>query len=120
MSTILLIEKTLQGGNVFKLLTYGMVFCVVLLAATMTSGCSGKGGRGLLNPAIIIAEADSDDDGLPDSLERKLGTDAIDRDTDHDGLTDYYELVQLPSDLGTAVNPSKLDSFNAYDADRDG
>ncbi len=34
---------------------------------------------------------DSDGDGLHDALERELGTDPYDRDTDGDGFSDYFE-----------------------------
>jgi outer membrane protein OmpA-like peptidoglycan-associated protein len=37
------------------------------------------------------ADLDSDGDGLPDSLERQIGTDPFDPDTDKDGLTDGEE-----------------------------
>ena len=36
-------------------------------------------------------DLDSDQDGIPDSLERKIGTDPNDKDTDDDGLTDGEE-----------------------------
>ena len=36
-------------------------------------------------------EPDSDGDGLPDALERELGTDPYDRDTDGDGYSDFFE-----------------------------
>ncbi len=34
---------------------------------------------------------DSDGDGLPDYLEREIGTNPYDRDTDNDGYSDYFE-----------------------------
>jgi hypothetical protein len=46
--------------------------------------------------------ADADRDGLPDDVELKVGTDPNDFDTDHDGLTDYYELVGMPERADTS------------------
>ncbi len=41
---------------------------------------------------------DSDQDGLPDNLEDRLGTDKYKADTDSDGLSDYIEKVVLGLD----------------------
>lgn len=44
-------------------------------------------------------ELDSDDDGLPDYLERRIGSDRHNADTDGDGLPDGYEYYTLGTDL---------------------
>ena len=49
--------------------------------------------------------ADSDNDGLTDAQERKIGTNPNNADTDSDGLTDNYEYW---SPIG--LNPEKFDT----------
>ena len=39
-----------------------------------------------------LAGTDSDKDGLPDNLEKSLGTDEKSADTDSDGFNDFYEI----------------------------
>lgn len=51
---------------------------------------------------------DTDGDGLPDEIEKYIGTDPLKKDTDGDGLTDYDELFK------TYTNPT------IYDTDEDG
>ena len=51
-------------------------------------------------------DTDSDDEGLFDLLEKELGTDPLNPDTDGDGLTDYEEVYKLGTD------PLKADSDN--------
>ncbi|MEZ5246056.1 MAG: hypothetical protein R2707_13235 [Acidimicrobiales bacterium] len=48
--------------------------------------------RSGIEHAINMDLSDSDGDGLSDSAERGLGTDALRPDTDGDGLTDLYEV----------------------------
>lgn len=63
----------------------------------------------------IDPEVDSDNDGLPDYLEKELGTDRYNADTDGDGLPDGYEYFTLGTD------PKKADSDDngISDADED-
>ncbi len=56
---------------------------------------------------------DSDEDGLPDIYELKIGTDLYDQDTDNDGLTDYQEYVY------TQTDPFIYDSITAGVSDAD-
>ncbi len=63
-------------------------------------------------PAAIgrPGEVDSDDDGLPDSLERDRGTDPESADTDSDGLTDEEELFFYGTD--PLVSDTDADGVN--------
>lgn len=63
----------------------------------------------------IDPEVDSDNDGLPDYLEKEIGTDRYNTDTDGDGLPDGYEYFTLGTD------PKKADSDDngISDADED-
>ncbi|MCB9647810.1 MAG: DUF4215 domain-containing protein [Deltaproteobacteria bacterium] len=61
--------------------------------------------------------ADTDGDGLPDYVERALGTDPLDSDTDGDGLSDGQELAGGdPRALDPGVDTDPLDA----DTDDDG
>lgn len=46
-------------------------------------------------------EADCDSDGLPDSLERAIGTEVCKNDSDGDGYSDYVEVTHNYNSLGT-------------------
>ena len=63
----------------------------------------------------IDPEVDSDNDGLPDYLEKEIGTDRYNADTDSDGLPDGYEYYTLRTD------PAKADTNDngISDADED-
>ena len=63
----------------------------------------------------IDPEVDSDNDGLPDYIEKEIGTDRYNADTDGDGLPDGYEYFTLGTD------PKKADSDDngISDADED-
>ncbi len=50
--------------------------------------------------AVTQSKIDSDGDGLPDVLERYIGTDPNKKDTDGDGYSDYDELIQGSNPLG--------------------
>ncbi|MCB1216898.1 hypothetical protein KDL44_05870 [bacterium] len=81
----------------------GLAGYSLVLSLLMLGGCGGgdaleQGAAGL---AQDIANAplrntgsftDTDYDGIPDAVERTLGTDPNSIDTDMDGLTDQYEL----------------------------
>ena len=63
----------------------------------------------------IDPEMDSDEDGLPDYIEKEIGSDRYNPDTDDDGLPDGYEYFTLGTD------PKKADSDDngISDADED-
>lgn len=63
----------------------------------------------------IDPEIDSDEDGLPDYIEKEIGSDRYNPDTDGDGLPDGYEYFTLGTD------PKKADSDDngISDADED-
>ncbi|MCO9050794.1 RHS repeat protein [Acinetobacter sp. UC24323] len=64
---------------------------------------------GLLN--LLDSYLDSDDDGLPDYLERFIGSDPNNPDTDGDGYKDGYEYKQLGAKgvLEAGIHPSEPD-----------
>ena len=63
----------------------------------------------------IDPEVDSDNDGLPDYLEKEIGTDRYNADTDGDGLPDGYEYFTL----GTDPAKTDTDDNGISDADED-
>ena len=103
--------------NLKLALLAGALFCL--------AGCGGSssladaaGGR--LGDAVTERQAnwhnDSDYDGVPDSIEERIGTNPQSIDSDNDGLTDHYEL------WGEAGLPVGIvgDLDNLPDADGDG
>jgi len=74
-----------------------------ILAAVLFGGCGSDGGTtgnqsglptlGVLWQMVQDSTApDSDGDYLPDDVEAVVGTNPADKDTDHDGLPDNYEI----------------------------
>ncbi|MDH4213698.1 MAG: hypothetical protein OEV85_07230 [Candidatus Thorarchaeota archaeon] len=79
---------------------------------------------------------DADDDGLPDIVERIIGTNSTYNDTDHDSLTDYFEVFAdsdplepdtnfdgMPDNHEFSVSVSDIDGDgtpNVWDFDNDG
>lgn len=59
-----------------------------------------KPGQGS-SPALMIF--DNDGDGLPDDVERRLGTDPVNPDSDNDGFTDGVEVKNGYNPLGAGV-----------------
>ena len=68
------------------------------LGLLLLGGCGGSTMEDAASLALDIplrstqSFVDTDYDGIPDSIERQLGTDPTKIDTDMDGLTDQYEL----------------------------
>ena len=60
---------------------------------------------------------DSDEDGLPDIYELKIGTDINKIDTDEDGLTDYQEYVYINTD--PLIYDSVIEGTSDADIDTD-
>ena len=67
---------------------------------------------------IHVSLLDSDHDGLPDEIERKIGTDPFDADTDDDGLVDGNAGSEDLNADGI-VDPGETDPLNP-DTDGDG
>ena len=66
----------------------------------------------VLSPVIIII--DSDGDGLPDDLEKRIGTDPYNKDTDGDGVDDGEELRRgtnplIPNSKESNIELSQID-----------
>ena len=87
---------------------------------------SGKVGESV--PFVVISTEDgydievldSDEDGLPDIYELKIGTDPYDQDTDDDGLTDYQEYVYTQTDPLVYDSVTEGVSDADIDTDEDG
>jgi len=76
----------------------------------------GGGSAGVIGPTSGVPgctpnftnpSVDSDGDGLPDQLEKALGTDPCSADTDHDGVSDGYE-YQSALDLNRTTGTSAI------------
>lgn len=63
---------------------------------------------------------DTDGDGLPDEIEKYVGTDPLKRDTDGDGLTDYDELFKTYTDPTMYDTDENGISDGKEDPDKDG
>lgn len=63
---------------------------------------------------------DTDQDGVPDVFEAKVGSDPLLVDSDGDGLTDGQEILQLPNLTNPTVADTNGDGVSDADADSDG
>lgn len=77
----------------------------------------GSGGSAAVMSAFGIGAdgttaLDTDADGLTDSLEATLGLDATEADSDHDGISDGYEMMRTRSDplLADSDSDGSVDS----------
>lgn len=103
-------------------------------AASIPGLSDGTGGAAVMAAFGIQADGttavDTDRDGLVDSMEASLGLDAIDADSDSDGISDGYEMLRTGSDplladtegdgVGDSVELSRGTSPVDPDTDRDG
>ena len=66
-----------------------------LVAKTLDLSAPSGGIGDALEPAFLASSApDTDNDTLPDDIERAIGTSITNPDTDGDGLSDFAEIVQ--------------------------
>ena len=72
------------------------------------------------NNGYDIEPLDSDEDGLPDFFELKIGTAIDNADTDNDGLTDYQEFAIVGTDPVIFDSAEEGTSDADYDSDSDG
>lgn len=81
-------------------------------------------------PEEVDVTKDTDADGIPDYIEKEIGTDINKVDTDNDGLSDYFELLSMtydptkPDTDGNGINDGEeVNSYNTdpnkYDTDND-
>ena len=70
------------------------------LVVTYLDGQNTADAKNLSVEAAAASNIDSDKDGVPDALERYLGTNPNLSDTDHDGFSDYTELTSGTNPLG--------------------
>ncbi len=84
-------------------------------SCALGSDCADCGPRNVTVNNIVteIQEPDSDFDGLPDLVERSVGLDGTDVDTDKDGILDYDEFNRFGEFL--ALN-FQYDGFSLSDA----
>jgi hypothetical protein len=68
------------------------------------NGKAPVGNADCVNGAPTGKASDSDHDGLPDTLERQVGTNPCNADTDGDGVTDGYEYASA-LDLNSKARP---------------
>jgi hypothetical protein len=85
----------------------------------LLAACSGKGGGGGTDPDATPvppdAALDTDGDGVPDDVERDLGTDPNNPDTDGDGLPDGEELRYGADPLDPDTDDDGLDDGEEVD-----
>lgn len=62
-----------------------LIISIIIMIVLQIAGCQS------LPTTVYIDQLDTDMDGLPDSLEERIKTDPLNKDTDNDGLTDYFE-----------------------------
>ena len=78
---------------------------LALALALGGSGFVSCGSEPVKNPPGMRI-VDSDGDGMPDEMERRMGTNPLNRDSDNDGLDDLYE-VQHGTDPMNPDDPPK-------------
>lgn len=64
--------------------------------------------KGLIQTAPIVVMIDTDGDGVPDDMERRLGTKFNDADTDGDGYKDGEEILKGYDPLGSDKKDTSL------------
>ncbi len=101
MSEIL--EKKLEAHRIIKIAAgVGLILIVVGGLIWYTTSRYGSS-------SVNLVQKDSDHDGLTDAEEKKIGTDPSNFDTDGDGLNDFLE-VQLKTDPKNAHSLSSGES----------
>lgn len=112
-----------------ELLLVAILCLVLILTSLPVSGCRTEEESTPpmlsleLAQLIPLNEAsthlDSDMDGIKDDIEMALGTDPYNRDTDYDGLTDYYEVFSQAAIVGATrpVDDDEDGIIAALDAD---
>ncbi len=71
-----------------------------LITMTALDGTNTADSKVVSEEAAKASKVDSDKDGLPDILEKYLGTNLNKKDTDGDGYSDYDELLKGSDPLG--------------------
>lgn len=74
---------------------------VNVVAATET--ITLKANEDIIHTSPIILIIDNDSDGLSDDMEKRLGTDPLNNDTDGDGFSDLEELTRGYNPMGVGV-----------------
>ena len=89
-----------------------LIATIILLSCTTfpSFSCSGE---------VLLADIDSDGDGLYDAIERALGSDPNHFDSDGDGLSDSHEAFYLHNG-STVLHINQLQQEHLYDGDGDG
>jgi hypothetical protein len=86
----------------------------------VVGGGGGGGARAFYR--IVVEEADSDGDGLPDSLEFLIGSNPFATDTDGDGYDDGWELTYGSDPWNPASTPANVippPAIPGVDTDKD-
>ncbi len=80
------------------------------LSLTAVDGSNTADSKIVSREAVSQSKIDTDKDGLPDALEKYLGTNLNKKDTDGDGYDDYTELNTNTDPLG----PGNLKTTSSY------
>ena len=126
-------EKNVSSGNIKIDDTWSIFdFGLDIGSNTVTVTATDNKGKKISNSIIIINAnmdnlsrtdadlRDTDSDGLNNYFEEKLGTDPEKADTDGDGLTDYEELILVGSDPLSVDTDENGITDDTEDPDEDG
>src|SRR3989338_2318152 len=87
------------------------------LALALALGGSGLScGSEPVKTPPEIGVVDSDNDGMPDEMERQMGTNPLKQDSDNDGFDDLYEVQPSPGPMNPDDPPKNNRDAGSLDA----
>jgi hypothetical protein len=91
-----------------------------MAGATISPNVDALAGYDKIDAGSHLWQIDSDHDGLSDGFELYIGTDPHNADTDHDGLSDGYEVMHHLNPLSADTNhdgiPDNVEVAEGHDA----